>query len=85
MITISLSPQIKINYLLRSTVFFNRKVIGEFYLKNLLNIINEDGKFDNYKKYINDSGIITDENIIKILKNNENINNKKEKEIYENL
>lgn len=84
LITISLSPQIKINYLLGSTVFFNRKEIDEFYLKNLLNIINEDGKFDNYKKYINDSGIITDENIIKILKNNENINNKKKK-IYENL
>ena len=87
-ITVGLSKQTKINYLIGSTIFFDKKESGKFYLKNLLNITNEEDKYVLYKQYIDEKGKILEESIIEELKeknsNNENIEEKKI-EIYNKL
>lgn len=80
-ITIRLNQQTKINYLIGSTVFFDKKESGKFYLKNLLNIINEEDKYVLYRQYIDDEGKILEGSIIEELNekisHNENIEEKK--------
>ncbi len=64
---INLNSKIKLNYLLGSSMFFSRKEAGEFYLKNILNIVIDDydknEKFNYFKQYINEKGKITDNEI----------------------
>jgi hypothetical protein len=54
-------------------MFFSKKEAGEFYLRNFLNIIIDDydkiSKFNYFKKYINEKGIITDAQIKETLYN----------------
>ena len=73
---INLNSQIKLNYLLGSSIFYSKKDAGIFYLKNYLNLVIDDfskeRKFNIYKFKINNDGKIdkeTKKNLKKYLKN----------------
>jgi len=83
---INLNSKIKLNHLLGSSMFFSKKEAGEFYLRNFLNIIIDDydkiAKFNYFKKFINEKGIITDVQIKETLYNDYTKYENLEKEKY---